>query len=630
MINKLVLICWVCMLSIGAMAQETEIIAALEKRDLDKPLIVNTNTNNYDLVYNRLELEVDPAVQYISGDVTAYFKAKENLNSIVFDLADNLNVTQVMQRGNPLSFTHSEDELVINLFNTLYINVLDSITITYQGVPQDQDDSFVTHYQNGTPALFTLSQPYGAMQWWPCKQDLNDKIDSIDIFIKAPAQYTAVANGVEKSIALDGLGKKTTHFKHNYPIPAYLVAIAVTNYQVYEQTVQGITHTFPIVNYLYPTKFQENASRLEVTLPIMNLFENLFGAYPYAQEKYGHAQFGWGGGMEHTTVSFMGSFGRSLIAHELAHHWFGNKITCGSWSDVWINEGFATYSEGLVVEHLDGQNAFAFWKANRKENITELPWGSLYVEDTLNVNRVFSSRLSYNKGAMVVNMLRFKLGDATFFQGIKNYLSDVNLAYKYAYTADVKSHLEAVSGMDLEEFFQDWVYGQGYPIYDIKAYMLNNNTLQIRVRQSQSHNSVSYFEMPVPVRLHKSNGTYQDVVLDNTYNGQIYEVPVDAQVVGVEFDPNNDIISAYSSAYLEINEWQQTRVQVVPNPAQGSFEILLPDDVVFDRAVLYGIDGKALKQFEAGQSLDISEMSAGTYVLEVYTNRGNLRTKLIK
>ena len=218
--------------------------------------------------------------------------------------------------------------------------------------------AFTTSQHFGTPIMWTLSEPFGARDWWPCKQDLSDKIENIDFYITAPSAYKGVANGLEVSEIANNNGTKTVHYQHNYAIPAYLVAFAVTNYQIYQQTAGTAPNTFPIVNYIYPENYNSAVNQVAVTLPIMNLFENLFETYPFHEEKYGHAQFGWGGGMEHTTVSFMGSFSRDLIAHELAHHWFGNKITCGTWKDIWLNEGFAEYMSGLVYENLDGETAF--------------------------------------------------------------------------------------------------------------------------------------------------------------------------------------------------------------------------------------------------------------------------------
>lgn len=365
---------------------------------------VNANTGNYDLTYHRLELDVDPNVAFISGDVTSYFIAKEDLNQITFDLADNMTVTQVMQRNDVLSFTqNSDDELVITLPQTQNQGVLDSLTVTYSGNPISSGfGSFEQTTHNGDPIIWTLSEPYGAKAWWPCKQDLNDKIDEVDVIITTPQfnpfneEYVAVSNGLEQSQEVNG-SFKTTHYKHQYPIPAYLIAIAVTNYEIYSHTVPNNGNPFDIVNYVFPEDLTNAQNSTGVTVDIMNLFTNLFEEYPFAAEKYGHAQFGWGGGMEHTTVSFMGNFSRNLIAHELAHQWFGNKITCGSWKDIWLNEGFATYLSGLVIEDFDGQIPFKNWKQQRINSITSQPNGAVYLsdQDTTNVSRIFSGRLSY-------------------------------------------------------------------------------------------------------------------------------------------------------------------------------------------------------------------------------------------
>ncbi len=605
----------------------------------------NPNTANYDVIYHRLEFEVDPAEYFISGNVTTNFIALENMNSITFDLgritntnnpyfSSRITVGSVMMNSQSLSFVHNANtkELVITFPTTIVSGTTNSISVSYAGAPDTAEQGFAIDDHNGVPVLWTLSQPFGARDWWPCKQDLNDKIDSIDVYITAPLQYVSVANGLQQSVVDNGNGTKTTHFQHNYPIPAYLIAIAVTNYSVFTQQAGTAPNEFPIVNYIYPENLTSAQNSLAVTLPIMDLFEALFETYPYASEKYGHAQFGWGGGMEHTTVSFMGSFGRNLIAHELAHQWFGNKVTCGTWKDIWLNEGFATYLSGLVVENLDGSGNFVSWKNSMINNITSANNGAVYLTDTeaLNVNRIFSSRLSYNKGAMVVHMLRWKIGDENFFQALRNYLADPLLAFNYAVTDDLQLHLEAVSGMDLTEFFNDWVYGQGHPSYHVAVSNIGNNQASVMINQSQSHPGVEFFEMPVEVRLYGNGGQVHDVVLENTTNNQPFFVNVPFVVTDVDFDPNRHIISRNNSATLGFNTVDLNNlIFLIPNPASTELTIKTAENILFEKALIFNNLGQQILE-TTSSDISVSNLPDGIYYVYLTTSEGSFHKKFIK
>lgn len=584
----------------------------------------NPNTLNYDVTYQKLEFTVDPAVYFISGKVTTTFKALSPMSTVTFDLTNNLTVNDVTQNNVAIPFSQTSDELIITLPNLLNAESSATVEITYAGAPSTDEAAFTISSHSGTPILWTLSEPYGARDWWPCKQDLNDKIESIDVYITAPSQYVSVANGVEISQATNTNGTKTTHFSHDYPIPAYLIAIAVTNYQIFTQTAGTAPDTFPIVNYLYPEDFTSASDNLAVTLPIMNLFETLFETYPFSAEKYGHAQFSWGGGMEHTTVSFMGSFGRELIAHELAHQWFGNKITCGSWNDIWLNEGFATYLSGLVVENLDGNTSFRNWKNGLISNITSQNGGSVYVPESEinNVNRIFSGRLSYNKGAMVVHMLRYKLGDVAFFQGMKNYLLDDDLAFGYANSGDLKFHLEAVSGLSLTEFFNDWVYGQGYPSYQFQVQNLVDNQVQITVNQTQSHSSVSFFEMPLTVRLFGADGQQMDVVLNHVNNNQSFIENMPFAVTSMVFDPEKQLISKNNVVTLDTTQVPQNELlRLYPNPTSSLLNLQHPSDVKLEKVIFYNALGQTVLTSSA-TSWDVSGFTNGVYFLKVFNANG--------
>ena len=596
-------------------------------------LAVNPNTTNYDITQQTLRFSVDPAVYFINGTVQTTYTALSDMNTVTFDLTNQLTVSSVKKNNVNLTFVqNTNNELVITLPTTQLAGTVATVEIIYSGAPASGEQAFTAGNHAGTPVIYTLSEPFGARDWWPCKQDLNDKINNLDVYITAPSQYKSVSNGLEMSQTVNG-NLKTTHFHHNYPIPAYLVAIAVTNYTIYNQTAGIAPNTFPIVNYIYPETFTPAVqNQLDQTPIIMNIFETLFETYPFHNEKYGHAQFGWGGGMEHTTVSFMGSFERSLIAHELGHQWFGDKITCGTWRDIWLNEGFAEYLSGLVIENIDGNTSFVNWKNSKINNITSVTNGAVYLTEaeSTNVGRIFSSRLTYNKGAMVVNMLRFKLGDALFFQGVRNYLADPNIAFKYAITPQLQTHLETVYGQSLQEFFNDWVYKQGYPTYTITAQNWGNGQAKITINQTQSHFSVSFFEMPVPVRLTSASGAIYDVTLNNTTNNQEFIIPVPFQVANVIFDPNKNIISKNNTATLGNANFELDKaIAVYPNPTSDEVHIQLPSDVNIENCTLFNNLGQ--KVFESTTAdFSIATLATGIHIIQITTSNGTFYKKIIK
>ena len=594
----------------------------------------NPNTANYDISYHKLEFTVNPAVYFISGKITTTYKALSDMTSLIFDLSSTLTVSSVKRGVDNLAFTQTATELQITLPATQPSGSSETVEITYSGTPSNSGfGSFIQSMHGTSPIIWTLSEPFGAMNWWPCKQDLNDKVNSIDVYITAPSQYTSVSNGLEPEAPVINGTNKTTHFHHNYPIPAYLICMAVTDYAVYNQTGGTAPNQYPIVNYIYPENLTPTVqNQLAQTPLILNLFENLFEIYPFHNEKYGHAQFGWGGGMEHTTVSFMGSFGRGLIAHEMAHQWFGDKITCGTWKDIWLNEGFATYLASMVIENFDGQAAFTADKTNMIHAITSISNGAVYLTDAeaLNVNRIFNGRLTYYKGAMVLHMLRFKLGDTLFFQALKNYLTDSNLAYKYAVTADLQTHLEAAYGSSLAEFFNDWVYGQGYPTYSIAVQNNFNGTVALTINQTQSDPSVPFFEMPVPVRVFGAGGEQMDLVLNHNSNGETFVKNVPFVVTSVVFDPNKDLISKNSSVTLATDNFKLEGMKLYPNPSKNQITLQLADGISIQKSIIYNVLGQKVKETTSATSWDVSAFSEGVYFMTLLTNEGTKQISFVK
>lgn len=520
-------------------------------------------SRGFDMRYHRLELTVDPAVRAIEGQVTHYFETLVDLDRITLDLSMSLVVSSVERQGSQLSFNHADDQLIIDFPELLVTGTLDSITVQYSGEPGTSGfGSFVQAAHQGSPIIWTLSEPYGALDWWPSKQDLNDKADSLDVLVTVPEGQRVASNGLLMAEMDLGNGTVQHHWRHRHPINYYLVAFAVTNYSTFSLSVPLENSTVEVLNYVFPENLGDAQAGTPDVIAQMQLYSQLFGEYPFADEKYGHAQFGWGGGMEHQTMSFMGNFNYELIAHELAHQWFGDMVTCASWEDLWLNEGFATYLSGLCYEHLAPQYWLPFKRSWRNLIISQ-PGGSVLVTDTLNNARLFSSRLTYAKGAYLVHMLRWVCGDEAFYQGITNYLNDPTIRNGSAYTTQLVDHLEATSGLDLSTFMENWYMGQGYPTYVLSWAPTGGNTLTIQLDQTTSHPSVGFYAMPVPVHI-KNSTQDTTVVLDHGFSGQQFAVDLTFAPDSVIFDPDLWILSG------------QNLVLAVP-----------PTSFVTDRPVLY-------------------------------------------
>jgi len=591
-----------------------EIMISEKNQSQFKKPYSNALTNTYDVKYYRLDLTVNPSIRFITGNVTIYFVPNQNLSQIVFDLSNSLVVDSVKSSSQG-AFSHAQDAIAYN--QNFTANVLDSVTIYYHGVPNPSSTAFVQDEHDGTPIIWTLSEPYGVMEWWPCKQSLTDKADSIDMFVTAPAKYKVAGNGsLVSEIISDTL--ETTHWKNRYPIVPYLVAFAVTDYAEISFNTSLSTGTLFVQNYVYKEDSAFVLQDLFGTDTLLRLFDSLVGAYPFMNEKYGHAQFSRGGGMEHQTMSFMYHFGFGLNAHELAHQWFGDKITCGSWSDLWLNEGFATYFTGLAYENLKGDSLWMEWKKSTLSSILSQPNGSVYVIDTANVGRLFDSRLTYRKGAYVLHMLRYEMGnDVLFFQGIRNYLEDSNLAYKTALTDDFFNHMEAVSGFDYSWFKNEWVYGEGYPSYNLQWEQVGAN-LEYTLSQTTSNPSVSFYHNRVPVLVTNSKG---DSALFDVIPAEpdfVFSTNVGFEVETVIIDPNLELIS---KGNFTINVNRISDFMIYPNPVSNELVITPGNNLgILKSYQVYSSNGKLVmsddnfNQFQ-NSTIDVSKLPHGVYTL---------------
>lgn len=604
-----------------AQDSELEAIAKSESLRFINPTIfqnATTKSDNIDVTYYNCYWNIDPSQNFISGNVQVNFHlTSSNADTLYFDLSNSLVCDSIVFHQQSVSFLHQNNQLLISALGILSN---DSIIIHYHGVPSSSGfGSFKQGTHQGSPIIWTLSQPYGASDWWPCKNTLNDKADSIDLFIDVPSDRVAVSNGILINQQSNG-NSKTYHWKHQFPIASYLIAFAVTDYSLIEFNVPFDTTNTLVQNYVYPEDSVFASTQLLNIIPTMQLFDSLFGVYPFYKEKYGQAQFGWGGGMEHQTISFITNFGHELMAHELAHHWFGDKITCNSWEDIWLNEGFATYLSGLTYEYLYPANYWLQFKKGKINSVTSLKWGSVKCSDTTSVGRIFNSRLTYNKGAMILHQLRFVIGDQPFFTALRNYLNDATLAFKNATTTNLKIHFETTSGLNLDEYFNSWYEEEGYPSYKIVWSQLGNQ-VALNCSQTTSDSSVGFFKLPVPIQLVGDNKDTM-LILENNFNYQNFSFNVSFKVDTIIINPNADIITAQSIALSQKQEnISQYYFSIIPNPANDYINLNFNELQNNFQIQLVDMTGKvALNQkYAEAQSVNLpsTNLSNGLYYVNV-------------
>ncbi len=585
------------------------------KTDLYKKLLKEGKLNypgdsNIDVNYYKLDLRINFADRILTGVVSVKAKsARNNLNTIFLDLRNNMLVSSVKLDNKNLTFNQTGDNKLNITFDRTYNSGEEfELVIAYSGTPQTSGfQSFSFDYHNGQPIVSSLSEPYGASDWWPNKDTPADKADSADIWITADSSFYSVSNGVLTEITVNQDGTKTFKWKERYPIAPYLISIAMTNYHIYNTYFEYEPGKYmPVIHYTYPEQWGASVkSQLDVTLDALRIFSEKYGPYPFLKEKYGHAQFTWGGGMEHQTCTSASSFGESLVAHELAHQWFGDKVTCRDWQNIWLNEGFATYSEAIYQENKYGKKNFREVVDNIF-NTARQAKGSVYVQDISSVNSIFDYARSYAKGASVLHMLRGIVGDEKFFEILKTYLNDPQLAYNSATTEDFQHVAEEVTGLDLNYFFSEWIYGVSFPRYTINwGWQQNspdNYQVQIQITQTANFDPL-YFTMPVQIKIIKKNVTDTTITFFNNTLVQTFSVDVKFKPDSLVFDPDNFILKTVTASNnIAINDTVPSAFELFqnyPNPFNSStkikFAIPTTAGEVFTNLTIYDVLGRKVE-----------------------------------
>jgi aminopeptidase N len=604
----------------------------------------------YDVKFHHLNLNVERTSTTISGNVRTIATVVQGpLDTFAFELYGGLTIDSIVSNGSKLLWTSYYQERKAVLPQTIQTGANIDLTIYYKGTPPSSGSAAIGNgFSNGTSgrwgnqATWSLSQPFAAYEWWPCKQSLYDKIDSSWVFITTDATNKAASNGVLERVVPLGNGKARYEWKSRTPISYYLISVAVAKYVEYNLYAhpEGSSDSILIQNYIYdnPQTLATFKGVIDTTALLLEKFSELLGPYPFAHEKYGHAMAPFSGGMEHQTMSSMGFFDFGIVAHELGHQWFGDHVTCSSWSDIFVNEGFASYSEYLAEELFKSTASTADLMLDVHNSVMSQPGGSVWVADSNNSTRIFSSRLSYDKGSAIIHMIRYEVNnDSLFFLALRNY--QAQFSNSVASASDFKQVLESTTGLDFTDFYNQWFYGEGYPTYSSK-WNFDKDKFVVQMSHSGSSSLTSLFKTHLDILVRRASLSDTIICIYNNASTQQYQFSVNDSVVGMSIDPDNWILNKiasiskdttlYAQDAMGLAEIEANKISVFPNPVHDVLQVTGIENSSYRIMDSYG---RVVKNgfMKTGDKISVYDLATSTYTIEFDIEReGITRLRFVK
>ncbi len=614
---------------------------------------VDATGHAFDVINYKLNINLDscmrpPYPNSFKADVSVTFKVDSTLNQIVLD-AYNGSLTIDSVRLNGGAFVHLANKLTIQLDRTYNPGEVAAVHIYYRHA---NVTDYAFYAKDGF--AFTDFEPEGARRFFPCYDKPSDKATT-DITAIIPSNGRIASNGRLEDSLLIG-NTYLYHWISRDPVATYLTVLTGKvgfNLDIVKWTNPNTSEVIPIRFYY---NAGENPSYMENIIGNMTTFySQQYGDHPF--EKNGFTslndEFSWGG-MENQTLTSLcqNCWSESLIAHEFAHQWFGDMITCQTWADIFLNEGFATWSDAHWTEH---QNGYAAYKSTMLQNASYYlnynPHWAISVPSwavtTPDVNVLFNYAITYMKGSCVLHMLRYTLGDDAFFPALKAYATDtVDFKYKSATVEDFKNKMESETGQQLDWFFDEWVYKPDHPIYQneygIYTKPIGSWTVQFIAKQVVQP-ALPYFQMPIELKINFNNGTDTLIRVFNSFNNQFFTFDFNKKPVQLIFDPNNDILLKQATTIVGLGDIsaisKEFGLKVSPNPVDAnsiiSYKIDKPSYVEAD---LYDNVGKKTRRlFEkycvAGEyslALDFAGLAPGTYFVVMHSPGKSQTVKVIK
>ncbi len=609
-----------------------------------KITVADTAEDNYDMKFVHLDLNVTSINDSIYGNALIASKVvSDSLKKYVFELSTYYTIDSCKINGQLLTATDTGIIRTIVLPTALMQGNNLLAHIFYHGRVPNSGGFFAYGIRNqtsptwGTHVTYTMSESYESRDWWPTKQSLTDKIDSSIVWLTVPDTCKGGSNGT--LYAVDTLSGNRLQFKwkEKHPIDYYLISLAVAPYVDYSFYIHFPLSTDSMLyqNYVYtnPNTLPYFKTKIDSCALTLLFYSKLFGKYPFWKEKYGHCMAPLNGGMEHQTMTTLGNFGLTLSAHELLHQWFGDYVTCGTWKDIWLNEGFASYGEYLFIDRFQGAGNAATKMYNVHEHVISSMGGSVYVDDTTTENRIFDSRLTYDKGSAVIHSLRFLFNnDTTFLLALRTYLQ--TYAFKTATTANFQQVMESNIGYNLDTFFQQWIYKEGFPIYGAKWNQIGDTIYVALTQQTSMPSSQTLFTTPLELKFKDNNGDSLLVKVYNNANTQNFTFHWAKTVSNISIDPNDWLIDSNSSITydptLAVNDVPHSQINITPNPTHDSWNITGLNEAFTIQ--LMDVTGKLMleKSASGNTTIPAGNLPQGIYVLKLSTNKKTIAYKLIK
>jgi len=596
------------------------------------------NYDAYDVHFYHLNLWVETDDTFIKGKVLIHAQSISNaLDTIYLELSNELEIQQVLLNDQEVNFQHNEGLISILSPQIIENEEFFIIEVNYEGeaISSQGRGYMSTDSRHDTRVNWTLSEPFYAKDWWPCKQHLEDKADSVWVFVSTSNKNKVGSNGLlTASIPLEN-DQVRYEWKSKYPIAYYLISIALAEYMEYSflSTSEEGKELY-MLNYLYPDSLMYKSQKafIDCTHVQMNLLQEKYGEYPFIEEKYGHCITPIGGGMEHQTMTTQRDFQFHLTIHEMGHSWFGNQVTCATWNHIWINEGFATYTQYLGLENLANRASADAFMAALQDRVMRLPDGSVYVPDEYldDRDRIFSGRLSYYKGAVIIHMIRYVLdNDELFFHVLQEFQS--RYAYQTATAEDFKEVLEELSQKDFDTFFDLWYYGEGFPVYQFNWKQSANGFFELYSQQESSTPKAIFFPMKFDVQLYFTDGT--DSIIQVEQNQAVENFNWVSKKFIKDIIPNPGASNLMKVKSIYSGSLVPGEVHVEPNPAQDFVLLRFANSQSQRILKIYNASLQLIEQMEIPDKMmmiPVNDWSSGIYFLKIQDGNQEIIKKIIK